>query len=95
MASTRIVKAKEFIADLQGWKNSCESPENLISDKLWFDLQAMVHGLEQAIFIKMTTFPGSLLKPVTYIRTYLRTFSAKFKGVQDKTRTQTTIYIVE
>lgn len=35
-----------------------------MSKQLWFDLQAMVLGLEQAIAIKTTAFPCSLLKPV-------------------------------
>lgn len=64
VADSRIVKAKEFIEDLRGWKGECASPKNFLSEKLWFDPQAMVFGLEQAVAIKSTTFPGSLLEPV-------------------------------
>ena len=64
VADSRIVKAKEFVEDLREWKGGCASPKNFLSEKLWFDLQSTVYGLEQAVAIKSTAFHGSLLKSV-------------------------------
>ena len=58
------MKAKEFIEYLNDWKQECENGNHFISDKLHFDLKAMVFGLEQMVIIKKKAFPRAELKPV-------------------------------
>ncbi len=80
VADTRIIKAKEFIEDLQHWKDGCERPVNFFSEKLWFDLQAMVIGLEQAVDIKTSAFPSSRLKPVIINQDILENIFCQVRG---------------
>ena len=60
----RILKAKELIDFLSVWENECTNPKQFFSDKLWFDLKAMVFGLEQIIRIKKSQFPKASIKPI-------------------------------
>ena len=46
------------------WRGSSSDPKNVFSHKLWFDMQAMVLGLEGVVRIKTNHFPGTVLKPV-------------------------------
>lgn len=47
---------------LEDWKEETSTPKHFISDKLWFDLQAMTHGFKSIVNIKLTKFPNSVIK---------------------------------
>lgn len=80
ISDARIVKAKEFIQDMETWRVTCQDPRHFFSDKLWFDLQAMVFGLEEAVRIKTTAFPGTVVKPVIINQDILENLFCQVRG---------------
>lgn len=58
----RIKKLDAFLQYLTGWKEELSTPKHFISDKLWFDIQAMIHGFKAIVNIKLTKFPSSVIK---------------------------------
>ena len=57
-----------FLTYLTRWHEeittcSIGNPRNFISDKLYFDLQSMIHGFKAVVKIKLTRFPNSTIKP--------------------------------
>ena len=58
----RIKSLDGFLQYLADWKKETSTPKNFISDKLWFDLQAMTHGFKSIVNIKLTKFPNSVIK---------------------------------
>lgn len=58
----RIKSLDDFLQYLEYWKKETSTPKTFISDKLWFDLQAMTHGFKSFVNIKLTKFPSSVIK---------------------------------
>jgi len=58
----RIKSLDGFLQYLADWKEETPTPKNFISEKLWFDLQAMTHGFKSLVNIKLTKFPNSAIK---------------------------------
>lgn len=50
------------LAYFTDWNKEITTPNQFISDKLWFDLQAMIHGFKAMVNIKLTKFPNSIIK---------------------------------
>lgn len=51
---------------LNQWKaevDTNQTPNKLISNKLWFDHQSMILGFHSIISIKLQTFPNAIIKP--------------------------------
>ncbi|CAB4037141.1 Hypothetical predicted protein [Paramuricea clavata] len=48
---------------LMKWKASVLKSDEFVSFKLWFDLQAMILGMISLVKIKLSQFPGSIIKP--------------------------------
>jgi hypothetical protein len=72
MYDTRIGKLDGFLTFFSVWKDECkDNPKAFISSKLWFDLQAMVHGFKFILKIKLTRFPQSTVKPVKQAKTQI------------------------
>jgi len=77
----RIIKAKEFIDHLKTWKGNTKTAKEFISDKLWFDLQAMVIGLEQVVKIKSRAFPDTgIIKPVIINQDVIENIFCQVRG---------------
>ena len=62
------------------WRESCNDPKNFLSEKLWFDMQAMVLGLEGVVRIKTNHFPGTVLKPVILNQDILENIFCQVRG---------------
>ena len=45
------------------WKSVTESAKRFILDKLWFDIQSMVHGFKAITQVKLEKLPESAIKP--------------------------------
>ena len=48
------------------WKDQIGSPQaknQFFSEKLWFDLQSMILGFHTTVEVKLSRFPGSVIKP--------------------------------
>ena len=62
----RIRKLDQCLSFLSEWKDEVSatgaSPRHFISDKLWFDMQSMIHGFKAVVNIKLTAFPTSVIK---------------------------------
>ena len=63
MFDNRIKHLDGLLTYLSHWKSVTESPKEFISDKLWFDIQSMVHGFKAITQIKLEKFPESAIKP--------------------------------
>lgn len=60
----RISKLDNFLTFLTKWREeTLEKSTNFISNKLWFDLQSMIHGFKAVVNIKLARFPDSAIKP--------------------------------
>lgn len=80
VSDARVVRAKEFLQDMTKWRESCSDPKNFFSDKLWFDMQAMVLGLQGVVRIKTKHFPGTVLKPVILNQDILENIFCQVRG---------------
>lgn len=62
----RIKKLDSFLTFLSNWKAEISgeggNSKHFISDKLWFDLQSMIHGFKAIVDIKLKAFPASTVK---------------------------------
>ena len=61
----RIPKLDKFLVYLQKWQEEVKESgqsRHFISDKLWFDLQSMIHGFKAIVNIKLAAFPNSIVK---------------------------------
>ena len=45
------------------WKEETTKGDQFISEKLWFDIQSMIHGFISLVQAKLRQFPGSVIKP--------------------------------
>ena len=52
--------ALRFFSD---WKEQVTKGNQFFSEKLWFDLQSMIHGFTSIVKTKLLQFPGSTIKP--------------------------------
>jgi hypothetical protein len=52
--------ALRFFSD---WKQQVTKGNQFFSEKLWFDLQSMIHGFTSIVQTKLSRFPGSTIKP--------------------------------
>ncbi|KAL9967256.1 hypothetical protein ACROYT_G025450 [Oculina patagonica] len=59
---TKLQCLDRSLAYFAKWNNEVTKPTQFISDKLWFDLQAMIHGFKAMVNIKLTKFPNSIIK---------------------------------
>ena len=80
VSDARVVRAKGFLQDMSMWRESCTDPKNFLSHKLWFDMQAMVLGLEGVVRIKTNHFPGTVLKPVILNQDILENIFCQVRG---------------
>jgi hypothetical protein len=55
-----LEEALKFFSD---WKHQVDKRKQFLSEKLWFDLQSMVHGFISIVQTKLARFPGSTIKP--------------------------------
>lgn len=76
----RILKGKEFLKYLEGWKANAATPKNFLSDKLWFDVRAMISGLEQVVRIKTESIHGAVVKPVIINQDILENIFCQVRG---------------
>ncbi len=44
------------------WKEGTTKGDEFISQKLWFDIQSMIHGFISLVQTKLRRFPGSIVK---------------------------------
>ena len=58
----RIRILDNFLAYLMQWHTKMSSPRHFISDKLFFDLQSMIHSFKAVVKIKLTRFSNSKIK---------------------------------
>ena len=63
VSDDHIKQLDGLLAYLSHWKKDIGSQKEFISDKLWFDIQAMVHGFKAITKIKLGKFPESVIKP--------------------------------
>ena len=63
-ADVRLKSLDEFLNFFSEWNRELSSPNSkeFISNKLWFDLQSMVHGFKSIVNIKLSKFPNSTIK---------------------------------
>lgn len=80
MFDQRILKGKEFLKYLEDWKANAATTKNFLSDKLWFDLRAMIVGLEQVVRIKTEKFQGAAIKPVLVNQDILENIFCQIRG---------------
>lgn len=62
----RLKQLDRFLTFLGDWQTEVtaeKSPKHFISDKLWFDIQSMIHGFKAIVNIKLSAFPSSSIKP--------------------------------
>ena len=45
------------------WKEGTNKGNQFFSEKLWFDIQSMIHGFISLVQTKLRRFPGSIIKP--------------------------------
>ena len=45
------------------WKEGTTKRNQFFSEKLWFDIQSMIHGFISLVQTKLRRFPGSIIKP--------------------------------
>ena len=76
----RLQKAKKFLRYLNEWKSNAEKPVDFITEKLWFDLSAMIIGLEQVVRIKTSLFNGSAIKPVFISQDLVENIFCQIRG---------------
>ena len=76
----RIRKCKSFLEYLRLWKSSTTNGRNFISEQLWFDLRAMVYGLEQVVRIKKKTFPNAVIKPIIVNQDVVENIFCQIRG---------------
>ena len=62
----RLKQLDRFLTFLGDWQTEVtaeKSPKHFISDKLWFDIQSMIHGFKAIVNIKLSANPSSSIKP--------------------------------
>jgi hypothetical protein len=67
------------------WKSVTESAKKFILDKLWFDIQSMVHGFKAITQIKLEKLPESAIKPWFINEDVVETISVKYVLAMGKT----------
>ncbi|CAB3999881.1 Hypothetical predicted protein, partial [Paramuricea clavata] len=60
---TRLQSLLSTLSYFSKWKASVLKSDEFVSFKLWFDLQAMILGMISLVKIKLSQFPGSIIKP--------------------------------
>ena len=60
---TRLQSLRTTLSYFSTWKASVSKSDEFVSSKLWFDLQAMILGMISLVRVKLSKFPGSLIKP--------------------------------
>ena len=60
---SRLRDLEEALEIFSDWKYQVDKGIHFISEKLWFDLQSMVHGFISIVQTKLARFPGSTIKP--------------------------------
>ena len=69
ISDAKDVRLKNLSAALDyfnAWKDQIRSPQaknQFFSEKLWFDLQSMILGFRSLVEVKLSRFPGSVIKP--------------------------------
>lgn len=60
----RLQQLNEALRYFSHWKEQVQQAKNqFFSDKLWFDLQSMILGFRSVVEVKLSRFPGSVIKP--------------------------------
>ena len=57
---TNLAKCLDFF---KNWNDQCTEKKQFISDKLWFDLQSLIHGFIAIVRYKLLRFPESVGRP--------------------------------
>jgi hypothetical protein len=60
---TRLQRLCSTLSYFSKWKANSLKSDEYISSKLWFDLQAMILGIISLVRVKLSKFPGSVIKP--------------------------------
>ena len=60
---TRLQSLRSTLSYFSTWKASALKSDEFVSSKLWFDLQAMILGMISLVRVKLSKFPGSIIKP--------------------------------
>ncbi len=76
----RIRICKAFLEYLRQWKIKAVSGRNFISEQLWFDLRAMIYGLEQMVKIKKRAFPNAVIKPIIVNQDVVENIFCQIRG---------------
>jgi hypothetical protein len=60
----RLQQLNEALRYFSHWKEQVQQAKNqFFSNKLWFDLQSMILGFHSIVEVKLSRFPGSVIKP--------------------------------
>ena len=60
----RLEYLDAFLKYLTDWKTETSGDsKRFLSDKLWFDIQSMIHGFRAIVAIKIKIFPQAVIKP--------------------------------
>ena len=59
----RETKRKANVSEAPNKKEGTTKGDQFISQKLWFDIQSMIHGFISLVETKLRRFPGSIVKP--------------------------------
>ncbi|CAB4039415.1 Hypothetical predicted protein [Paramuricea clavata] len=59
----RLVNLAKCLDFFKNWKAQCTENKHFISDKLWFDLQSLIHGFIAIVRYKLSRFPESVIRP--------------------------------
>ncbi len=79
--------ALNYFAD---WKNQTKQAKlQFFSEKLWFDLQSMILGFRSIVEVKLSRFPGSVIKPAIMNQDLVENHFSQLRGANGQNENPT------
>lgn len=77
---SRLQDLQATLLFFSSWNEGITSKDQFISEKLWFDLQSMVHGFISMVQTKLKRFPGSIVKPAIINQDVVENHFSQLRG---------------
>lgn len=85
----RLCRLKKSLDYFNSWKAGISDEKEFFSSKLWYDLKSTILGFLAVVRIKISKFPGSLIKPMIVNQDLVENHFSQLRGANSQNENPT------